>query len=130
MQNRHHKYFIFLFVYVLLQACSTTHPGATEKKTTGPFEKKIKETGPGEAWIKAATATLNDPLDIHLPYAENGYITSNLASATALRFSGKRGQKLKIILTKKNPWVFSTLMDLWQVKENTEPKFLLSADTA
>lgn len=141
MQNRRPFTFLLYFpflLYILFPSCSSPGPGLFGKKTPHEqYEKKIKdaglkETALGEAWFKAAAITLINPLDISLPYSETGYFDNERANGLGLRFSAKRGQKLKIILTKKTVANFAMYVDLWQPyppSENKTPKFLSAADT-
>ena len=139
MQNRYCPYLLYiLFLLSLLYSCSSPGPGIFGKKTPHQeYEKKIKdaglkETALGEAWLRAAAITLSSPLDISLPYSETGYFADDRANGIGLRFRAKRGQKLKIDLTKKPPQNFALYVDLWQpypASENKTPKFLSAADT-
>ena len=126
------------FSVFILYSCSSPGPGIFGKKTPHEqYEKKIKdaglkETALGEAWLRAASITLSNPVDISLPYSETGYFADDRANGIGLRFKAKRGQKLKITLTKKPIENFAMYIDLWQpypAAENKTPKFLLSADT-
>lgn len=139
MQNRYYPHLLFLFILLsLLNSCSSPGPGIFGKKTPHQeYEKKIKdaglkETALGEAWLTAAAITLSSPLDISLPYSETGYFADDRANGIGLRFRARRGQKLKITVTKKPATNFAMYVDLWQpypVSENKTPKFLSAADT-
>lgn len=133
------RYLLYLSIILfLLHACSSPKTGLFGKKTPHEeYEKKIKdaglkETALGEAWLRAAAITLSHPLDISIPYSETGYFADDRANGIGLRFRAKRGQKLKISLTKKTAANFAMYVDLWQpypVSENKTPKFLSAADT-
>ena len=122
---------LFSFIFY---GCSSPGAKLFGKKTPHEqYEKKIKgaglkETALGDAWFKAAAITLSNPLDISLPYSETGYFASDRANAVGLRFKAKRGQKLKIALTKKTVENFAMYVDLWQPTTD-KPKLLLAADT-
>jgi len=137
MRNKNSFLFLCL-LSLMLYACSSPGPGLFGKKTPHEqYEKKIKdaglkETALGDAWLKTAAITLSNPLDISLPYSETGYFADDRANGIGLRFRAKRGQKLKISLTKKPVENFAMYVDLWQsysASENKTPKFLLAADT-
>ena len=137
MRNKNSFLFLCL-LSLMLYACSFPGPGLFGKKTPHEqYEKKIKdaglkETALGDAWLKTAAITLSNPLDISLPYSETGYFADDRANGIGLRFRAKRGQKLKISLTKKPVENFAMYVDLWQsysASENKTPKFLLAADT-
>lgn len=132
------EFLYLLFILFILHSCSSPGPGLFGKKTPHEqYEKKIidaglKETALGDAWLKAAAITLSSPLDVTLPYSETGYFAEDKANGIGFRFKARRGQKLKIILTKKPVENFATYVDLWQpypAAENRTPKFLLAADT-
>ncbi len=138
MQNKTPSTCFLFLLSILFYACSSPGPGLFGKKTPHQeYEKKIKdaglkETALGEAWLRAAAITLSNPLDISLPYSETGYFADDRANGIGLRFQAKRGQKLKITLTKKPAENFAMYVDLWQpypVSENKATKFLLAADT-
>ena len=139
MQNNNSPHFLYFFFLVFsFYSCSSPGPGIFGKKTPHQeYEKKIKdaglkETALGEAWLRAAAITLSSPLDISLPYSETGYFADDRANGTGLRFRAKRGQNLKISLTKKPSQNFALYVDLWQpypASENKPPKFLSAADT-
>ncbi|HUS00210.1 MAG TPA: M23 family metallopeptidase [Chitinophagaceae bacterium] len=139
MQNRYSQYLLYtLFLLFILNSCSSPGPGIFGKKTPHQeYEKKIKdaglkETALGEAWLRAAAITLSSPLDISLPYSETGYFADDRANGIGLRFKARRGQKLKINLTKKPQQNFALYVDLWQPypgSENKMPKFISAADT-
>lgn len=138
MQNRYYPCLLYIFLLSLLYSCSSPGPRIFGKKTPHQeYEKKIKdaglkETALGEAWLRAAAITLSNPLDISLPYRETGYFADDRANGIGLRFRARRGQKLKISLTKKPLENFALYVDLWQpypVSENKTPKFLSAADT-
>lgn len=137
--RKHFTYLLYLpFILFILNSCSSPGPGIFGKKTPHQqYEKKIKdaglnETALGEAWLRAAAITLSNPLDIALPYSETGYFADDRAHGIGLRFKARRGQKLKITLTKKPTTNFAMYVDLWQpypAAENKTPKFLSAADT-
>lgn len=138
MQNKNFAFPLLFLFSLLLYACSSPGPGIFGKRTPHQeYEKKIndaglKETALGEAWLRAAAITLSNPLDITLPYSETGYFADDRANGIGLRFHAKRGQKLKIALTKKPAANFAMYVDLWQpypAAENKTPKFLSAADT-
>ncbi len=135
--NLEHLHYVFFLLFIL-HSCSSPKTGIFGKKTPHEqYEKKIKdaglkETALGEAWLRAAAITLSSPLDIALPYSETGYFADDRANGIGLRFKARRGQKLKISITKKPAQNFALYVDLWQpypVAENKTPKFLSAADT-
>lgn len=137
MQNKNYAFYLVCLFSLMLYACSS--PGIFGKKTPHQeYEKKMKDAGLketvlGEAWFREAAITLSNPLDITLPYTETGYFADDRANGIGLRFTAKRGQKLKITLTKKTTANFAMYVDLWKpypASENKTPKFLSAADIA
>src|SRR5687767_475934 len=112
-------YFVFLGFTFIFYSCSS-RGGLFGKKTPHEqYGKKLedaglKETALGDAWFKAAAITLSQPLDISLPYSEAGYFAAEKPNAVGLRFRVKRGEKLKISLTKRPVEDFAVYVDLWQ----------------
>src|SRR5687768_8167232 len=102
MPKNYNTLLYIFFILFVLHSCSSPGPGIFGKKTPHQeYEKKIKdaglkETALGEAWLTAAAITLQNPLDISLPYSETGYFANDRANGVGLRFKVKRGQKLKI----------------------------------
>ncbi|MEO6455522.1 MAG: M23 family metallopeptidase [Ginsengibacter sp.] len=138
MLHKSSVFLLYLLFSIFFLGCSSPGSKLFGKKTPHEqYEKKIKdaglqETALGDAWFKAAAITLSNPLDIYLPYSESGYFANDRANAVGLRFSAKRGQKLKIALTKKPVQDFDMYVDLWQPSppgESKHPKLLLAADT-
>jgi murein DD-endopeptidase MepM/ murein hydrolase activator NlpD len=124
---------------LFIVSCSSPRTGIFGNKTPHEqYEKKIKESGMKEnpltdAWLKAAAVTLSTPLDISLPYSESGYFPDEKANGIGLRFRARRGQKIKIALTKKSGSNLVMYVDLWQpypVSENKSPRFISAADTS
>ena len=78
------------FSLFILYSCSSPGPGIFGKKTPHEqYEKKIKdaglkETALGEAWLRAASITLSNPVDISLPYSETGYFADDRANGCLL----------------------------------------------
>jgi murein DD-endopeptidase MepM/ murein hydrolase activator NlpD len=126
------------FLSLFIVSCSSPGKGIFGKKTPHEqYEKKIKESGKEnpltDAWLKTAAITLSTPLDISLPYSESGYFPDEKANGIGLRFRARRGQKLKIALTKKGGSNLVMYIDLWQpypTYENKTPRFLSAADTS
>ena len=89
----------------------------------------LDRTAMGNAWINAATKGLEQPLDIKIPFKEQGYFAAENVPVAAYRFNATKGQKLSISLEKKPVEDFTIYMDLWQVPASGSPKLLSAADT-
>ena len=137
MLNKGHSFYLVVFLLSFLFYSCSSRGGLFGKKTPHEqYGKKIedaglKETALGEAWFRAAAITLSQPLDISLPYSETGYLAAEKANAVGLRFHAKRGEKLKIALTKKPIENFAVYLDLWRLSASSDkpPELVLAADT-
>jgi murein DD-endopeptidase MepM/ murein hydrolase activator NlpD len=136
-----HSYTFFMGLLVLLvtfSSCTTTGPsGIFGKKTAHEaYEDKLKnaglaETALGRQWLRIANNSITSPLAVNLPYSETGYFSAETPTATGLKFSAKRGEKLTIHLSKKPTTGFVLYLDLWQPgnTNSSSPKLIASADT-
>lgn len=129
--------FAALVCYVLFAAsCSTTQRSVFAKKTPHEsYADKISNSGLrntilGHKWFSAATNSLQQPLQISLPYKETGFFGAEEPAATGLHFAVKRGAQVVINVTKKADTASVLFADLWQVINSSEPKLVASADTA
>lgn len=128
----------FLLISVTIFSCTTSGPSGLFGKKT-PHEQYgqrltdagLKETALGRLWFQAAEQSLARPLAVTLPYKETGYFSPARPSAAGISFSARRGQKLKISLSKKPLTGFDIYLDLWQPAQanDNKLKFLASADT-
>jgi len=127
-----------LFVALCITACSCSKRGplALFKKLSphDAYAQKLKDAGLGStsmgtAWLQKADETLNNPLNINIPYKETGYFPEEKPGGTALRFDAKRGQKLRIAITKKPATNFNIYLDLFQEQLPQPAKLAASADT-
>lgn len=120
----------------LLSACSKSNgPLAIFKKLSphDAYAQRLKENGfdrtaMGSAWLLNADKVISAPLNINIPYKETGYFADDKVTGTALRFDAKRGQKLRISITKKPATNFAIYADLFQ-ENGTQPKLTAFADT-
>src|SRR3954453_1404081 len=129
---------LFLFISAFTASCSTSGPAGLfgKKSPHEQLEDKIKtaglqETALGRMWLNAAEKSLISPVSINIPYSETGYFPADQAKAIGLLFAAKRGEKVKISLSKNPGANFRIYLDLWAAATatNTTPRFLLSADT-
>lgn len=128
--------FLLLLGTTLLNSCKLTGPGGLFGKRS-PHEQYgqnleaagLKRTALGEAWFAAAENSLNNPLNVAIPYKESGYFSAGKAEAAAVRFEVKRGEKLSISLEKRPAANFTVYVDLWEVRSNNNRKLVAYADT-
>jgi peptidoglycan LD-endopeptidase LytH len=130
------KAFIFIILLSLAISCKMPMKNIFGKKS--PHEQYsdritnagLHQTELGRLWFDAAKKSLNDPVDVSLPYREAGYFTAERPQATGIRFNAKRGEKLQIDLKKRPDKKFTIYMDLLQEKDpEKEPKQLASSDS-
>ncbi|AMR32100.1 hypothetical protein A0256_12050 [Mucilaginibacter sp. PAMC 26640] len=126
---------IFL-LSVVASSCSKRGPLALFKKLSphDAYGQKLKDAGLantalGNAWLQYADAVISKPLNINIPYKETGYFSDEKAGGTALRFEAKRGQKLRIAITKKPATNFNIYLDLFLENLPDQSKLATSADT-
>ena len=138
VKTRSTFFFLVIATGAIIQSCTTSGPGLFSKKS--PHEQYadkinnagLNKTALGKLWLDAAQAGLTRPLTVSLPYRETGYFPSERPQSLGLKFTAKRGEKLKITLDKKPERDFLVYMDLWQPAESPtgKPKLLESADTS
>lgn len=108
---------------VVLAACSASGPGIFRKQS--PHEQYgerldaagLKQTALGIKWFAAATAALQQPAAITIPYRERGYFAAGNPAAIGLRFTAKRGQILLLQLEKKSSAALTLYLELWKLDE-------------
>ena len=97
------KIFNFLLITTLvLTACGSSAGKFFSKKT--PHEKyadKHEETPEGRAWLAAGKQSLEYPVEIELPYRQQGYFQPGKPRALSLEFSAKAGERISFDLDKK-----------------------------
>lgn len=125
---------VILFFFV---SCTTTSgPGLfTEKTPHQKYGRKLTDAGLdktalGARWFEAAQTALTATQTISLPYKELGYFAADKPRAVGFRFAAKRGQRLNFNLTKNPATGFTIYADLWQLKEDSQPAWIQSMDTA
>ncbi|RFZ85524.1 M23 family peptidase [Mucilaginibacter terrenus] len=127
---------ILVLLSAIMASCSKRGPLAIFQKLSphDAYAQKLKDAGLsnsalGAAWLKQAGQTIANPLNINIPYKETGYFPDERASGTALRFDARRGQKLRISITKKPISNFNIYLDLFSENLPAAPKLAASADT-
>ncbi|WP_454800783.1 peptidoglycan DD-metalloendopeptidase family protein [Mucilaginibacter phyllosphaerae] len=136
MRKHLHKPIFFIMLGIMAVACSKSKgPLAIFKKLSphDAYAQRLKDNGfdrtaMGSAWLLNADKVVSAPLNINIPYQETGYFADDKVTGTALRFDAKRGQKLRISITKKPVTNFAIYADLFQ-ENGTQPKLTAFADT-
>lgn len=126
---------LVLLSTTFIYSCKVSGPGGIFGKAS-PHEKYgqlltttgLQTTALGREWFTAADNSLANPLQVSIPYKEQGYFPSDKARASAIRFEAKQGQELTISFHKKPAENFNVYIDLWEEKENNR-KLVAYADT-
>ena len=122
---------------VLLAACSKNRGPLSVFRKLSPhdaYARRLKDNGFGQTamgskWLQTAGSIISNPLNITIPYKETGYFPDEKVSGTALRFDGKRGQKIRVNITKKPVSNFTIYADLFQERSANNITLIASADT-
>lgn len=89
----------------------------------------LDKTAIGASWISNADKSLQNALNIGIPYRETGYFAAERIPVSSYRFTATRGQKLKVSLNKKPAEQFKIYLDIWEQPEDGRNRLLASADT-
>jgi murein DD-endopeptidase MepM/ murein hydrolase activator NlpD len=130
------KIILFITISATFAACSKSDgPLAVFKKLSphDAYAQRLKDAGldrsaMGSAWLLSAGQVMSKTLNITIPYKETGYFADDKVSSTALRFSAKRGQKLRVSISKKPANNFDIYADLF-LENGTQHKLVAFSDT-
>lgn len=89
----------------------------------------LDQTAMGSAWIKTASLSIGQALNINIPYLETGYFASDKTPAAAYKFTAIKGQKINISITKKPANAALLYLDLWHLPADGKSRIVASADT-
>ena len=128
---------VWICLLVLLASCKASGPSLFGNRSLHAqygeqLEKAgLKNSSFGAAWFRAADAVLSNPVNINIPFKEQGYFAAELPKAVGLRFTARRGERLSITVNKKSVTPFALYVELWRSPSpNTSLKLLESMDTA
>ena len=126
------KLLCFALILLMIYACKSTL-FTTAKSPHAEYAESLKKaeldsTALGKAWHSAATKSLTQPLSITLPYRETGYFDAVHASAIGYKFNLKRGELLRVHLTRKPEATFQLFMELWSTRDGKMPSLEESPD--
>jgi peptidoglycan LD-endopeptidase LytH len=99
-----------------------------EKYTDKLDDRDLDKTPEGRAWVQASKAALENPIEVLLPYRQQGAFHADKPRALGLQFAAKAGQQLNFVITKKGEAALPLYADLFKDGNATMP--LLSVDTA
>jgi murein DD-endopeptidase MepM/ murein hydrolase activator NlpD len=122
---------------ILAAACKTSGPSLFNKRSFhDEYAKKLEDAGlkntvMGGHWLRAADASLSNPVNINLPYKEMGYFSAESPNAVGLRFTARRGEKLTISINKKPAVAFTIYLELWKDADasNSKRRLIEALDT-
>ncbi len=131
------KLFIFSFFVISCASCSRSKgPLAIFKKLSphDTYAQRLKDAGldksaMGSAWLQMSTEVSAKALNISVPYKETGYFAAENIPSASLRFDARRGQKIRVSLTKKPQQNFAIYLDLFHELNTAETELVASADT-
>ncbi len=91
----------------------------------------LTTTALGRDWLLAAHQAVQAPVEISLPFQEEGFITPEQPSALAYRLTIGRGQRLTAKVSLTNGKETRVFVDLFRVAENKDdpPRPILSTDS-
>jgi murein DD-endopeptidase MepM/ murein hydrolase activator NlpD/SH3-like domain-containing protein len=91
----------------------------------------LTTTALGRDWLLAAHQAVQAPVEISLPFQEEGFITPEQPSAVAYRLTIGRGQRLTAKVSLTNGEETRVFVDLFRVAENKDdpPRPILSTDS-
>jgi len=91
----------------------------------------LTTTALGRDWLLAAHQAVQDPVEISLPFQEEGFITPEQPSAVAYRLTVGRGQRLTAKVSLTNGEETRVFVDLFRMAENEDdpPRPILSTDS-
>jgi murein DD-endopeptidase MepM/ murein hydrolase activator NlpD len=124
-----------LGILIVILSCSTSAPGLFGKTDLHTqYGKKLSDAGLkgtalGSEWFAQATAALNAPYPITIPYKETGYFAMERPRAVGLKFPVRRGQKISMQVIKNSSTPFMLFVDLWRVDEQGKSSMISSMDT-
>ncbi|MHA4846541.1 peptidoglycan DD-metalloendopeptidase family protein [Flavitalea antarctica] len=131
------NFLIFLTLVAFLSCRTTSKPGLFSKKTPHElYTSKINQAGLqstalGRSWLNAAALAVAQPVNVNKPYKETGFFSAGKPTATGLKFSATRGERLQISVSKKPSGDFRLYLDLWSqdTASTSAPKLVASSDT-
>lgn len=121
----------------LVAACSSSKQLDQFFSKASPYEKYVQklqkseldQTALGMDWQRAGEMSLQDSLQISLPYHETGYFSPEKPQALSLRYPVSEGQLISIgleMLAKPETTVF---VDVFSIKADSSLELLYSADS-
>ncbi|HJW16879.1 MAG TPA: M23 family metallopeptidase [Flavisolibacter sp.] len=125
---------LLLFMAAMAISCSSPLKNIFGKKT--PHEqysdkldaKDLDKTPEGRQWLAASQKAISAPLNVELPYSQQGYFHADKPRALGLAFTAHAGERISFNLSFKKDPTLVIYADLFKAGGPTEP--LLSADSS
>lgn len=92
------------------------------------YEDKIEDSPEGRLWKQASEKAIQQPVNISLPYAQDGHFDMDKPRSLGLRFTAKRGEQLRFKLDRLMGAGKVMYADLFKEDVNG-PGIVLTADT-
>ena len=120
---------VVLLLTIFLASCTSVANKIFKQQTPREnYEDKIEDTPEGRLWKLASEKALQQPVNISLPYAQDGHFAMGQARSLGLRFTAKRGEQLRFKLNRLMGAGKVMYADLFKEDVNG-PGIVLTADT-
>lgn len=92
-------------------------------------QANLLNTALGQDWSALAKTSLTQPIVIASPYEEAVYVDEKEATALGFKFNAKKGQKVKVKVTRLSHTNLKAFVDLFRVGEEETFRHVASADS-
>ena len=90
---------ILLLSTIFLASCTSVANKIFKQQTPREnYEDKIEDSPEGRLWKQASEKALQQPVNISLPYAQDGHFDMERPRSLGLKFTAKRGEQLRFKL--------------------------------
>lgn len=116
-----------IITFIIFNGCGEVRNIFREESPRDRYEEMISraglmETSLGKQWKSAGDSILLSPVDITLPYREEGYFPQDKTDAVSFRFMGRKGETLRIRILTDTLRKMQVFTDLFISGEETESK--------
>jgi murein DD-endopeptidase MepM/ murein hydrolase activator NlpD len=92
------------------------------------YARQVEKSAGGQRWLAVSKAALLSPAGIDLPYRHKGLFPAATPRALALKFTAKKGQRIRFEIGRETKDSFLLFADLYR-QEKADLNHLLAADT-
>jgi murein DD-endopeptidase MepM/ murein hydrolase activator NlpD len=101
--------------------------------THAEYAKALNELGfdqvaLGRDWLAAAARAIDQPVAVHLPFSESGYLGPDKPAAVGYRFDLQRGRRLSIEVAFDSAQPARLFVDLYELREGQSPRRVAGLD--